>query len=91
MTIRMTESEYLARPADYRGVWTTERTDWPDWEQVKDQYMGKRTLMICEKGGVALVMEGAGLEIVPDDPKVPAGYTAEELDRDNPFNQWMQE
>ena len=23
--------------------------------------------------------------------KVPAGYTADELDRDNPFNQWMRE
>ena len=25
------------------------------------------------------------------EPLVPAGYTAEELDRDNPFNQWMYE
>lgn len=25
------------------------------------------------------------------EPKVPAGYTAEELERDNPFNQWMYE
>ena len=25
------------------------------------------------------------------DEKVPAGYTAEELDRDNPYNQWMYE
>lgn len=23
--------------------------------------------------------------------KVPAGYTAEELERDNPFNGWLQE
>jgi hypothetical protein len=23
--------------------------------------------------------------------KVPAGYTAEELERDNPYNQWMGE
>jgi hypothetical protein len=23
--------------------------------------------------------------------KVPFGYTAEELDRDNPYNQWMYE
>lgn len=25
------------------------------------------------------------------EPIVPAGYTAEELDRDNPFNAWMYE
>lgn len=25
------------------------------------------------------------------EPLVPAGYTAEELDRDNPYNQWMYE
>jgi hypothetical protein len=23
------------------------------------------------------------------EPKPPAGYTAEELERDNPYNQWM--
>ena len=25
------------------------------------------------------------------DEKVPVGYTAEELERDNPYNQWMYE
>lgn len=25
------------------------------------------------------------------EPLVPAGYTAEELERDNPYNQWMHE
>lgn len=25
----------------------------------------------------------------PEEPKVPAGYTAEELDRDNPYNAWF--
>jgi len=25
------------------------------------------------------------------DPQPPAGYTAEELERDNPYNQWMHE
>lgn len=24
-------------------------------------------------------------------PLIPSGYTADELDRDNPFNQWMYE
>ena len=27
----------------------------------------------------------------PDLPKPPPGYSAEELDRDNPYNQWMHE
>jgi len=26
-----------------------------------------------------------------DEPKVPAGYTAEELEADNPYNRWMHE
>jgi hypothetical protein len=26
-----------------------------------------------------------------NEPKVPAGYTAEELEQDNPYNQWMRE
>jgi hypothetical protein len=26
-----------------------------------------------------------------NEPKVPRGYTAEELERDNPHNQWMYE
>lgn len=25
------------------------------------------------------------------EPLVPSGYTAEELERDNPYNQWMNE
>ena len=42
---RMTLSEYLAVPENYRGVWTTERWDIPDWENLRKSHMGKRTLM----------------------------------------------
>ena len=28
---------------------------------------------------------------ITDVPKPPEGYTAEELERDNPYNQWMYE
>jgi hypothetical protein len=28
---------------------------------------------------------------VPKEVNAPVGYTAEELDRDNPYNQWMYE
>ena len=33
--IRMTLSEYLRRPKDYRGEWDTERWDIPNWEDGK--------------------------------------------------------
>ena len=31
------------------------------------------------------------VEVVNSTPNVPAGYTEEELERDNPHNQWMNE
>ena len=32
------------------------------------------------------------VEAIPEEePTPPPGYTAEELERDNPFNQWMYE
>ena len=43
--IELTLKEYNAIHTDYRGVWSTERTDWPDWDKVRNQYVGKRTLM----------------------------------------------
>jgi len=36
-----------------------------------------------------LIKEHFGMSDESVAPKVPAGYTAEELDRDNPYNQWM--
>jgi hypothetical protein len=33
--IELTLKEYNAIHTDYRGVWSTERTDWPDWESVR--------------------------------------------------------
>ena len=60
---RMTLSEYLAVPEDYRGVWTTERWDIPDWENLRKSHMGKRTLMVNDKG-TCLLVEGLSLESV---------------------------
>lgn len=62
---RMTLSEYLAVPEDYRGVWTTERWDIPDWETRRKSHMGKRTLMVYDRG-TCLLVEGLSLEIVDD-------------------------
>lgn len=64
--LRITESEYNSKSRDYRGVWTTERTDWSNWEQVKDTLMGKRTLLTNENGATVLLIEGTGFEIIPD-------------------------
>lgn len=62
---RITLSEYLAVPENYRGVWTTERWDIPDWENLRKSHMGKRTLMVYDKG-TCLLVEGLSLEIVDD-------------------------
>lgn len=64
--IRMTLSEYLRKPKDYRGEWDTERWDIPNWKEERDKYMGKRTLMTNINGGTCLVVEGMGLEIIDD-------------------------
>ena len=36
--IRMTLSEYLRKPKDYRGEWDTERWDIPNWKEERDKY-----------------------------------------------------
>lgn len=55
----ITLAEYNAIPADYRSVWTTERTDWPDWDKVREQYMGKRTRLAYDANrGTCLEIEG---------------------------------
>ena len=62
---RMTLSEYLAVQEDYRGIWTTERWDIPDWERLRKSHMGKRTLIVYDRG-TCLLVEGLSLEIVED-------------------------
>ena len=64
--IRMTLSEYLRKPKDYRGEWTTERWDIPNWTEEREKYMGKRTLMTNIDGATCLVVEGMSLEIIDD-------------------------
>lgn len=57
---QINQAEWDAIPACNKDVWTTERTDWPDWEQVRSQYLGKRTLL----RGYRLLVEGQSFEIV---------------------------
>ncbi len=65
LTPTITLSEYEAIHPDYRGIWTTERTDLPDWESIRDQYIGKRTMMAGD-GTCTLLIEGLSFEIVED-------------------------
>ncbi len=41
----MSLAEYEAIPESYRSVWDTERTDWQDWNRVRNLYMGKRGML----------------------------------------------
>lgn len=78
--IRMTLSEYLRVPKDYRGVWTNERWDIPNWADIREEHLGKRTLMTNLNGGTCLVVEGMGLEIIDDtDWKKPDAVRKEML------------
>ena len=62
---KITLSEYNAIPEDYRGIWTVERWDLPDWEELRKKHIGKRTMMVYDKG-TCLLVEGMGFEIVDD-------------------------
>lgn len=62
---KITLSEYNSIPKDYRGIWTVERWDFPDWEKMRTKHMGKRTMMVYDKG-TCLLVEGIGFEIVDD-------------------------
>ncbi len=62
--VKMTLAEYEAEPQSNRGVWTTERTDLPNWAAERHLYVGKRTLLWNSGAqGTALLIEGLGLEI----------------------------
>ena len=41
---KITLSEYNSIPEAWRGIWTTERWDLPDWAGMRERHMGKRTL-----------------------------------------------
>lgn len=62
--IVLTRAEYERIHSDFRGVWTTERTEWPDWSEVREQYMAKRTLLRGVNGVPTLFIEGCGLTII---------------------------
>jgi hypothetical protein len=55
--------------SQYNGIWDVERWDWPNWEEERVKYMGKRTIMppFALFGTTCLLVEGQGMEIVSDD------------------------
>ncbi len=65
--LRITLSEYNALHEDFRGVWDVERDDLPIWPEIRDKYMGKRTMLHYDDGATVLLVEGRDFEIVGDD------------------------
>lgn len=54
------KAEYEKIHPDFRGIWTTERDDLPDWQSIRHQYVGKRTLM----SDGSLLIEGLHFQII---------------------------
>lgn len=65
--IKITLPEYNALPQDCRGIWDTERYDFPNWAEIRDRYMGKRTMLHYDNGATVLLVEGLDFEIIEDD------------------------
>ena len=49
---KITLSEYNSISEAYRGVWTTERWDIPDWAEMRKKHIGKRTMMVYDNGSI---------------------------------------
>jgi hypothetical protein len=62
--VTITESQYYSKHRDYRGVWSTDRSDIPGWKA--EDFMGKRTMLHYDNG-TCLIIEGQTLTIVPDE------------------------
>lgn len=65
--IKITLSEYNALLQECRGIWTTECDDLPNWAEIRDKHMSKRTMLHNDNGATVLLVEGQGFEIVEDD------------------------
>ncbi len=62
---RMLVSEYDNTHSDFRGIWSTEHANEPDWAEVRHLYMGKRTIMSGD-GTCSLLIEGLSLALYAD-------------------------
>ena len=75
---KITLSGYNAIPEDYRGIWTVERWDLPDWAEIRERHIGKRTMMVNDNG-TCLLVEGMGFEIVDDSTWKKPGEVRREI------------
>ena len=62
--ITITKTDYEKIHPDFRGVWQTERTDLPNWDELRPKLMGKRTMLHNQNGCTVLLIEGQGFEII---------------------------
>ena len=62
---RMLVSEYDNTHSDFRGIWSTEHANEPDWAEVRHLYIGKRTIMAGD-GKCTLLIEGLSLALYED-------------------------
>lgn len=61
--------EYNRIHPDFRGIWTTERDDQPNWARDRHLYMGKRVMMAGD-GSCTLLIEGLSF-IIDESPDPP--------------------
>ena len=65
----VSESQYEKTSKDFKGVWEYERWDIPNWAEVREKYMGKRTIMppFSLFDTTCLLIDGLSMEIVSDE------------------------
>ena len=67
--VYVSQSQYDKTSDDFKGIWTAERWDLPNWEEEREKHIGKRTIMppFALFDTTCLLVEGQGMEIVSDD------------------------
>lgn len=67
--VYVSQSQYDKTSDDFKGIWTAERWDLPDWESKREKHIGKRTIMppFDLFDTTCLLVEGNGMEIVSDE------------------------
>lgn len=69
VSVIIAQSEYDNTHKGFKGVWTTERYDFPNWDTEREKYIGKRTWMppFSLLNTSCLLVEGQNFEIVSDE------------------------
>jgi hypothetical protein len=64
----ITQENWDKTPKDYKGIWTIEREDIPNWNKIRTNYVGKKTLLTATANGTGLMVEGIHFKIVDKSP-----------------------